>query len=67
MERGTFWFAAGLSFTSFVIVDGIAVVAVEIGDGLDISLLGLARLALPRPQVALVSIELGTARAVLLL
>ncbi len=36
MERGTFWFAAGLSFTSFVIVDGIAVVAVEIGDGLDI-------------------------------
>jgi len=59
MERGTFWFAAGLSFTSFVIVDGIAVVAVEIGDGLDISLLGLARLALPRPQVALVSIELA--------
>jgi hypothetical protein len=59
MERGTFWFAAGLSFNSFVIVDGIAVVAVEVGDGLDISLLGLARLALPRPQVALVSIELA--------
>ncbi len=59
MQQGTFWFAAGLSFTSFVIVDGIAVVAVEIGDGLDISLLGLARLALPRPQVALVSIELA--------
>ena len=28
-------------------------------DGLDINLLGLARMALPRPQVALVSIELG--------
>ena len=59
MQRGTFWFAAGLSFNSFALVDGIAVLAVEIGDGLDISLLGLARMALPRPQVALVSIELA--------
>lgn len=59
MRKGTFWFAAGLSFNSFALVDGIAVVAVEIGDGLDINLLGLARMALPRPQVALVSIELA--------
>ena len=59
MAKGTFWFAAGLSFNSFALVDGIAVVAVEIGDGLDINLLGLARMALPRPQVALVSIELA--------
>ena len=59
MEKGTFWFAAGLSFNSFALVDGIAVIAVQIGDGLDINLLGLARMALPRPQVALVSIELA--------
>ncbi|MBI5721697.1 MAG: hypothetical protein HZC37_28825 [Burkholderiales bacterium] len=59
MNRGTFWFAAGLSFNSFALVDGIAVVGVQIGDGLDINLLGLARMALPRPQVALVSIELA--------
>ena len=59
MSRGSFWFAAGLSFNSFAIVDGIAVVAVQIGDGLDINLLGLARMALPRPQVALVSIEVA--------
>ncbi len=59
MEKGMFWFAAGLSFTSFVLIDGIAVVAVQLGDGLDISLLGLARMALPRPQVALVSIEIA--------
>lgn len=59
MEKGTFWFAAGLSFNSFALVDGIAVIAVEVGDGLDINLLGLARMALPRPQVALVSIELA--------
>lgn len=59
MKKDTFWFAAGLSFNSFALVDGIAVLAVEIGDGLDINLLGLARMALPRPQVALVSIELA--------
>ena len=59
MRKGTFWFAAGLSFNSFALVDGIAVVAVQIGDGLDINLLGLARMALPRPQVALVSIEIA--------
>ena len=59
MSKGTFWFAAGLSFNSFALVDGIAVIAVQIGDGLDINLLGLARMALPRPQVALVSIEIA--------
>jgi large repetitive protein len=58
-QRGMFWFAAGISFTSFALVDGVAVVAVTFGNGLDINLLGLARLALPRPQAALVSIELG--------
>ena len=65
MKKGTFWFAAGLSFNSFALVDGIAVVGVQIGDGLDINLLGLARMALPRPQVALVSIEIGAAGALL--
>jgi hypothetical protein len=59
MQKGMFWFAAGLSFNSFALVDGIAVVGVQVGDGLDINLLGLARMALPRPQVALVSIELA--------
>ncbi len=59
MQKGMFWFAAGLSFNSFALVDGIAVVGVQVGDGLDINLLGLARMALPRPQVALVSIEVA--------
>ena len=59
MARGSFWFAAGVSFTSFALVDGVAVVSVQIGDGLEVALLGLARIALPRPQVALVSLELG--------
>jgi len=58
-EPGNFWFAAGISFTSFALVDGIAVLSVSIGNGLELNLFGLARLALPRPQAALVSIELG--------
>lgn len=57
--RGRFWFAAGISFTSFALVDGIAVVCVEFGQGFELSIFGLARMALPRPEVALVSIELG--------
>ncbi len=59
-ELGTFWFAGGISFTCFALVDGIAVIAVSFGKvGLEINLMGLARMALPRPQAALVSIELG--------
>ena len=58
-QRGTFWFAGGISFTSFALVDGVAVVAIQIGDGFELTILGLARMALPRPQLALVSIELA--------
>jgi hypothetical protein len=58
-DRGSFWFAAGVSFNSFSLVDGVAVIAVQVGDGFELALLGLARMALPRPQVALVSIELA--------
>lgn len=58
-QMGNFWFAGGISFTCFSLVDGIAVIAVSIGDGLELYLLGLARMALPRPNAALVSIELA--------
>lgn len=59
MRQGEIWFAAGISFNSFTLVDGIAVLSIAVGDGVEIALLGLARMALPRPQLALVSIELG--------
>ena len=58
-QRGQFWFAAGLSFTSFAVVDGVVVVAVEFGNGFELNILGLARMALPDEAVALVSIELA--------
>jgi large repetitive protein len=57
--RGAFWFAAGISFNSFTLIDGIVVVAVAIGDGLEINLLGLAKAALPNPSFPLVQIELA--------
>ncbi len=59
VQHATFWFAAGISFNSFTLVDGVAVLAVSFGDGLDISILGLARMALPRPGAELVNIELA--------
>ncbi|WP_460458409.1 DUF6603 domain-containing protein, partial [Angustibacter peucedani] len=58
-RRGEFWFAAGISFTSFALVDGVVVVAVSFGGGFELNVLGLARMALPRPQLCLVSIELA--------
>jgi hypothetical protein len=57
--RGAFWFAAGVSFTSFTLIDGIAVLGVAVGDGLDISLLGLARAAQPTTAFPLIQVELA--------
>ena len=45
--------------TRFALVDGVAVIALQFGDGFELTLLGLARMALPRPQAAIVSIELA--------
>jgi hypothetical protein len=58
-KRGQFWFAAGVSFTSFAVVDGVVVVAVEFGNGFELNILGLARMALPDESLTLVSIELA--------
>ncbi|RZU11327.1 hypothetical protein EV645_6489 [Kribbella rubisoli] len=57
--RGEYWVAAGLSFTSFVLVTGEILVTVQFGDGLEIAVLGLARALLPTPVLTLVSIELA--------
>jgi large repetitive protein len=58
-ERGALWFAAGIRFTSFVVVESIAVVSAEIGDGLEINLLGLSRMDLPTPLTPMARIELA--------
>jgi large repetitive protein len=58
-ERGSFWFAAGVSFTSFALVDVTAVIAVSVGDGFQVALLGLGRMALPTTAAPLVQVELA--------
>lgn len=58
-ERGNFWFAAGVSFTSFALVDVTAVIAVSVGDGFQLALLGLGRMGLPTPYAPLVQVELA--------
>jgi hypothetical protein len=57
--QGEYWVAAGISFTSFVLITGEILVTVQFGDGLEIAVLGLARAQLPTPIVTLVSIELA--------
>ena len=58
-RRGNFWFAAGVRFTSFVLIETVAVLAVEVGDEVEIALLGLSRAVLPDPSFPIASIELA--------
>lgn len=57
--QGEYWIAAGISFTSFVLVTGEILVTVQFGDGLEVAILGLARAQLPDAAFPLVSIELA--------
>jgi large repetitive protein len=57
--RGALWFAAGLRGTSFEIVHITAVLYVALDRGVDVGLLGVARMALPADDAAVVSIELA--------
>lgn len=58
-KRGSLWFAVGLHGTTFVIVHVTAIVYVALDRGVEIGLLGVARLAIPTDDTALVSIELA--------
>jgi hypothetical protein len=58
-RRGSFWFAVGLHGTTFVIVHLTAIVYIALDRGLEIGILGVARLAIPADDTALVSIELA--------
>jgi hypothetical protein len=56
--RGAFWLAAGVRFTSFTVVESVAVLAVSIGNGVEVTILGRSRMGLPNPAAPLVMIEL---------
>jgi large repetitive protein len=57
--RGAFWLAAGLRFTTFVLLHSTAVVYVALDRGVDVGLLGVSRMALPTDDAAIVSVELA--------
>jgi len=58
-RRGSLWFAAGLRFSSFVVVHSVVVVYVALDRGLEIGVLGLSRMALPEEDEAIASVELA--------
>jgi hypothetical protein len=47
-QEGTLWFAAGITFTSFSLVNSVAMVFVEIGPNLVIALIGVATAQFPQ-------------------
>ena len=58
-KRGSFWLAVGLHGTTFVIVHVTAIVYVALDNGVEIGLIGVARMAIPSDDTALVSVELA--------
>lgn len=50
-ERGAYWLAAGVRFTSFDLINSIALLVVEFGNELEIAVLGLSWMSLPPPSV----------------
>lgn len=48
-QRGQYWLAAGVRFTSFDLIDSTALLVVEFGNELEIALLGLSWMSLPPP------------------
>lgn len=58
-KRGSFWMAVGLHGTTFEIVHLTAVLYVALDGGVEIGIIGVARMAIPSDDTALVSVELA--------
>jgi large repetitive protein len=58
-KRGSMWLAVGLHGTTFVIVHVTAIVYVALDRGVEIGIIGVARMAIPSDDTALVSVELA--------
>lgn len=59
MTRGAYWLSAGIAFKSFEMVDSTALLAVEFGPDLAISLLGTSTLKMPKEGNPYVYAELA--------
>lgn len=57
-KAGGLWFAVGIKFTTFEVVDTNAVLVIDIGK-LQISIIGIAALVLPKVGYAFVNVKLG--------
>lgn len=58
-KPGAYWFAAGVNFRSFVLINGTALLYVLLDDGFTLGLLGRAELKLPTASNPIVSIVLA--------
>lgn len=58
-RRGSYWFAVGFHGTTFVVVHITAVLYVALDSGVEVGVLGVARMMMPDEDAALVSIELA--------
>ena len=58
-SRGSLWFAGGLRGTMFQVVNVTAILYVALDGSVEVGLLGVARMALPTDDTALVSVELA--------
>jgi large repetitive protein len=58
-QRGSMWLAAGIRFSSFVVVQTTAVVYVAIDRGLEVGLVGVSRMQLPDASAPIANVELA--------
>ncbi len=58
-KRGSFWLAVGVRGSVFVLVQVTVVVYVVLDKGFEIGILGLAQMALPSDDTAIVNVELA--------
>ena len=59
VKQGSYWFAAGLQFTTFKVVTTEAVLFIQLGDGFKVGLLGLSSMVLPDENLKIASIQLA--------
>lgn len=58
-ERGMIWLAAGVKFTTFVMLETNAILYVQFGNGFEVGLLGLMAARLPSADSSIAAVELG--------
>ena len=62
-EKGSFWFAVGVKFTTFQVIESKASIYIKISDDFAIGLIGLSAMSLPTPDINIGYIELAFAAA----